>query len=84
MTINPLRMFRYGFESLNRRLQVLSSSLLNRGKNKPVVAREVAKRLSEETAINKPSQEDPFVALAISQAKKDPSTGISINDDSFE
>ena len=84
MTINPLRMFRSGFESLNQRLQVLSGSLLNRGKNKPVVAREVAKRLSEETAINKPSQEDPFVALAIRQSQEDPPTPMPISDASFK
>jgi hypothetical protein len=84
MTINPLRMFRYGFESLNQRLQVLSSSLLNRVKNKPVVAREVARKLSEQTAINKPSQEDLFAALAISQAQEDPPSPIPINDASFK
>ena len=84
MTINPLRMFRYGFESLNRRLQVLSSSLLNRVKNKPVVAREVAKRLSEQTAINKPSQEDLFAALATSQAQEDPPTPMHISDAIFK
>ena len=83
MTINPLKMFRSGFESLNQRMKVLSGSLLNRVKNKPVVAREVAIGLSEKPIINKPSQEDPFVALAISQAKKDPSTRIPISDDSF-
>jgi hypothetical protein len=84
MTINPLRMFRYGFESLNQRLQVLSSSLLNRVKNKPVVAREVARKLSEQTAINKPSQEDLFAALAISQAQEDPPTPMPISDASFK
>ena len=83
MTINPLKMLRSGLESLNQRMQVFSGSLLNRVMNKPVVAREVAIGLSKKAIINEPSQEDPFVALAISQAKEDSSTGIPISDDSF-
>jgi hypothetical protein len=86
MTINlnnPLRMLRSGLEYLNQRITVLSGSLLNRVKNKPVVAREVAKGLSEKSIINKPGQEDLFLVRAISQAQEDPSTGIPISDDSF-
>ena len=86
MTINlnnPLRMLRSGLEYLNQRITVLSGSLLNRVKNKPVVAREVAIGLSEKSIINKLGQEDLFLVRAISQAKEDPSTGIPISDDSF-
>lgn len=84
MTINPLKMLRSGLESLNQRMQVFSGSLLNRVMNKPVVAREVAIGLSKKAIINEPSQEDPFVALAIRQAQEDPTTPMPINDASFK
>jgi hypothetical protein len=87
MTINlnnPLRMLRSGLGSLNQRITVLSGSLLNRVKNKPVVAREVAEGLSEKPIIYNSSEQDPFTALALKQAKENPPTGIPINDDSLQ